>query len=432
FGAIPVLKHAGPRVGTALRSEGRALTHSRERHRARSTLVVVQVALALVLLIGSGLMIRTFQALKQVKPGFDRPDQVQTLRISIPSTLVRDPVAAVRMEQSILDRIAAIAGVRAAGLTTVVPLDNDRWQDPVFAEDHTYTDTQIPRLRTFKFISPGLLATMGNTLVAGRDFTWTDLYDKRPVAMVSENLARELWQEPSAAIGKRIRESLKAPWREVVGVVGDERDDGLDQKAPTIVLWPIMMENFTSEPTFVRRSLAYIVRSSRTGSRELVNEISRAVWSVNPNLPVADVRTLQEVYDKSLARTSFTLVMLAIAGAMALLLGVAGIYGVIAYSVSQRTREIGIRLALGARNEEVTGMFVRHGARLAALGIVCGVAVALALTRLMSSMLFDVSPIDPLTYGGVSLGLAAAAVLAAYVPARRATMVDPVEALRAE
>ena len=432
FGAIPVLKYAGPRVGTALRSEGRALTHSRERHRARSTLVVVQVALALVLLIGSGLMIRTFQALKQVKPGFDRPDQVQTLRISIPSKLVRDPVAAVRMEQSILDRIAAIAGVRAAGLTTVVPLDNDRWQDPVFAEDHTYTDTQIPRLRTFKFISPGLLATMGNTLVAGRDFTWTDLYDKRPVAMVSENLARELWQEPSAAIGKRIRESLKAPWREVVGVVGDERDDGLDQKAPTIVLWPIMMENFTSEPTFVRRSLAYIVRSDRTGSRELVNEISRAVWSVNPNLPVADVRTLQEVYDKSLARTSFTLVMLAIAGGMALLLGVAGIYGVIAYSVSQRTREIGIRLALGARNEEVTGMFVRHGARLAALGIVCGVAVALALTRLMSSMLFDVSPIDPLTYGGVSLGLAAAAVLAAYVPARRATMVDPVEALRAE
>jgi putative ABC transport system permease protein len=432
FGAIPVLKYAGPRVGTALRSEGRALTHSRERHRARSTLVVVQVALALVLLIGSGLMIRTFQALKQVKPGFDRPDQVQTLRISIPSTLVRDPVAAVRMEQSILDRIAAIGGVRAAGLTTVVPLDNDRWQDPVFAEDHTYTDTQIPRLRTFKFISPGLLATMGNTLVAGRDFTWTDLYDKRPVAMVSENLARELWQEPSAAIGKRIRESLKAPWREVVGVVGDERDDGLDQKAPTIVLWPIMMENFTSEPTFVRRSLAYIVRSDRTGSRELVNEISRAVWSVNANLPVADVRTLQEVYDKSLARTSFTLVMLAIAGGMALLLGVAGIYGVIAYSVSQRTREIGIRLALGARNEEVTGMFVRHGARLAALGIVCGVAVALALTRLMSSMLFDVSPIDPLTYGGVSLGLAAAAVLAAYVPARRATMVDPVEALRAE
>jgi predicted permease len=226
FGAIPVLKYAGPRVGTALRSEGRALTQSRERHRARSTLVVVQVALALVLLIGSGLMIRTFQALKQVKPGFDRPDQVQTLRISIPSTLVRDPVAAFRMEQSILDRIAAIAGVRAAGLTTVVPLDNDRWQDPVFAEDHTYTDTQIPRLRTFKFISPGCWRRWG--IRSSRAAT-----SPGPISTTSgrwpwspRTSRASLWQEPSAAIGKRIRESLKAPWREVVGVVGDERDDG--------------------------------------------------------------------------------------------------------------------------------------------------------------------------------------------------------------
>ena len=250
--------------------------------------------------------------------------------------------------------------------------------------------------------------------------------------MVSENLARELWRDPSAAIGKRIRENLKGEWREVIGVISDERDDGLDKKAPTIVAFPILMQKFAGNETSVRRSLAYMVRSSRTGSRELVAEIGRAVWSVNPNLPLADVRTLQEVYDKSLARTSFTLVMLAIAGGMALLLGVAGIYGVIAYSVSQRTREIGIRLALGARNEEVTRMFVRHGARLAAIGIACGIAVALAVTRLMSSMLFDVSPIDPLTYGGVSLGLAAAAMLASYIPALRATSVDPVDALRAE
>jgi len=432
FGAIPVFKYAGPQLGTALRSEGRGLSQSRERHRARSTLVVVQVALALVLLIGSGLMIRTFQALRHVPPGFTQPAEVQTLRISIQSTAVRDPVAVVRMEQAIVDRIAAIPGVRSVGLTTTVPMDGAGWRDAIFAEDHSYAEGQIPPLRHFKFVSPGLLRTTGNTLVAGRDLTWTDLYDKRAVAMVSENLARELWREPSAALGKRIRENLKAPWREVVGVVGDERDDGLDQKAPTIAFWPILMENFTNEPTFVRRTLAYIVRSSRAGSRGLVTEISQAVWSVNPSLPLAQVRTLQEVYDRSLARTSFTLVMLAIAGGMALLLGVAGIFGVIAYSVSQRTREIGIRLALGARNQEVTRMFVRHGARLAALGIACGLAVALAVTRLMSSMLFDVSPIDPLTYGGVSLGLAAAAVLASYIPALRATSVDPVEALRAE
>jgi len=214
--------------------------------------------------------------------------------------------------------------------------------------------------------------------------------------------------------------------------VSDERADGVDQKAPTIALWPILMDSFVNERPFVRRSLAYVIRSRRTGSSGFINEVSRAVWSVNPNLPLANVRTLQEIYDASLARTSFTLVMLAIAGAMALLLGVAGIYGVISYSVSQRTREIGIRIALGARNAEVTRMFVRHGLGLAAIGIACGLAAAFALTRLLSSLLFDVSPIDPLTYGAVALSLVAAAVLASYVPALRATMVDPVEALRAE
>jgi predicted permease len=395
-------------------------------------LVVVQVALALVLLISSGLMIRTFQALKQVDPGFTTPEQLQTLRLFIPSAAVREPEAVVRMEQSIIDKLGAIPGVSSVGATTIVPMTGDGWHDPVFAEDHAYADGQIPALRTYKFISPGLLKTMGNRVIAGRDYTWTDVYDKRLVTMVSENLARELWRDPSAAIGKRIRENLKGQWREVIGVISDERDEGVNQKAPAIVAWPIMMDKFGADETFVRRSLSYIVRSSRAGTHGLLTEIGQAVWSVNPNVPLADVRTMQEVYDKSLARTSFALVMLAIAGGMALLLGVAGIYGVISYSVSQRTREIGIRMALGARNEEVTGMFIRHGARLSAIGIACGIAVALALTRLMSSMLFDVSPIDPLTYGGVSLGLAAAAMLASYVPALRATSVDPVHALRAE
>jgi hypothetical protein len=271
FGAIPVLKYAGPRVGTALRSEGRSLTQSRAASREEHAVVAGRARARPAHRLGvDDPHVPGVEARQVVS---DRPGQADAA-----SRFLRRWCATRRRHSHGTehpDRIAAIAGVRAAGLTTVVPLDNDRWQDPVFAEDHTYTDTQIPRLRTFKFISPGLLATMGNTLVAGRDFTWTDLYDKRPVAMVSENLARELWQEPSAAIGKRIRESLKAPWREVVGVVGDERDDGLDQKAPTIVLWPIMMENFTSEPTRAA-SLAYTC-AAPTGSRELVNEISRAV-----------------------------------------------------------------------------------------------------------------------------------------------------------
>jgi hypothetical protein len=273
---------------------------------------------------------------------------------------------------------------------------------------------------------------MGNALIAGRDFTWEETYDKRPVAMISESLARELWHDPAAALGKRIREAPKSPWREIVGVVGDERTDGVDQRPPATVLFPIQLDQFQGDQVVVRRTLAYIIRSTRAGTQGLLTEVSQAVWSVNPNLPLADVRTLREVYDKSLARTSFTLVMLAIAGGMALLLGIAGLYGVIAYSVSQRTREIGIRLALGAQHAEVTRMFVWHGALLAAIGIAFGLTAALVLTRLMATILYDVSPVDPLTYVAVSCGLAAAAVLASYVPALRATTVDPIKALRAE
>jgi predicted permease len=345
---------------------------------------------------------------------------------------VPDPVEVVRTEQAIMDKIAAIPGVTSVGLTSVVPMDGNGWRDPIFAEDHVYAGSQIPALRSYKIVSPGLLGTMGNTVIAGRDFTWTDVYDKRPVALISENFARELWREPRAAIGKRIRESLKGEWREIVGVVSDERDNGVDQKAPTIAFWPLLMAKFVGDDIFASRSLAYVVRSTRAGSSGLVNEIGQAVWSINPNLPLANVRTQQELFDRSMARTSFTLVMLAIAGAMALLLGIAGVYGVISYAVSQRTREIGIRIALGAQHGEVTRMFVGHGLRLAAIGVACGLAAALALTRLMSSLLFDVRAIDPLTYGAVSLGLVAAAVLASAVPALQAATVDPVDALRAE
>jgi predicted permease len=281
-------------------------------------------------------------------------------------------------------------------------------------------------------ISPGLLKTMGNRLVAGRDFTWTDLYEKRPVAIVTENLAREMWREPAAALGKRIRESHKSEWREVVGVVNDELENGVNEKAPAMVLWPSLMKNFSANETFVHRYVAFVVRSSRTGTRGFVDEVSRAVWAVYPNLPLADVRTMEEIYRRSLARTSFTLVMLAIAGGMALLLGVIGIYGVIAYSVSQRTREIGIRMALGSSKTDVTRLFVGHGLRVAGIGVVCGIAAAAASTRLMKSLLFEVSPLDPATFAGVALVLVLAAAVASYMPALRAAVVDPVEALRAD
>ena len=432
FGLIPVFKYGGPRSAAALRQGGRTLSHSRERHRARAVLVVVQVALALVLLISSGLMIRTFQAMRHVRPGFTNPEQVQALRLSIPSALLKDPEAVVRTEDEAAKKIAAIPGVLSVGLSSSITMDGYRSWDPVIAEDHPVAQGKLPPLRRFKFASPGFLGTVGNPVIAGRDFTWTDIYNKIPVAIVTENVAREMWGTPAAALGKRIRENFNGPWREIVGVTGNERDEGVEQKASTTVYWPLMMKNFWGNNVYVQRDVSYAIRSSRAGTESFRKEVQQAVWSVNASLPLAEVRTLDEIYRKSMARTSFMLAMLAIAGGMALLLGLVGIYGVISYAVSQRTREIGIRMALGARQQELTAMFVRHGLLLAAIGVAGGLGVALGLTRLMKSLLFEVRPVDPLTYLAVSAALFAAAALASFVPSLRASRVDPVEALRAE
>jgi putative ABC transport system permease protein len=430
FGLIAVFKHARPRVSIALGGEGRTLSQSKERHRARSALIVVQVALALVLLVGSGLMIRTFQALRRVDPGFSRAQEVEMFHVSIPATQVNEAERVVGMHEAILRRIESIAGVTSAGMVNVIPLDGGS-NNPVYVEDQPGRDGEIPPIRRFKFMSPGYPAAIGTRLVAGRDMTWTDTYNQAPVALISENMARELWHDPRAALGKRIRSSLNDDWREVIGVLADLHDDGIDQKAPTIVYWPLWQKNFGGNG-YLYRNLAYVVRTPRAGSESLRRELEQAIAGVNADLPLADVKTLQSWYDRSLARSSFALVLLAIAAGMALLLGLVGIYGVIAYSVSQRSREIGIRLALGAPLRDVVAMFVRHALVLAGIGAGCGLATALALTRLMKSLLYAVSPADPLTYAAVSAGLILAAVLASYLPARRATRVDPVEALRAE
>src|SRR6266853_5375074 len=432
FASIPIFKHAGARLSTGIREGGRALSQSREQHRAHSVLVVVQVALALVLLICSGLMIRTFRALTNVNPGFVGPAALQTFRVSIVSAQAKEDEKVVRMEEEISHRLAAIPGVSSVGISSKLPMTGQGWTDPVFLEGRTYTEGQLPPLRRFKFVSPGFLGTLGMPSVAGREITWNDTYKKIPVAMISENVARELWNDPSAALGKRIRVSTKDDWREIIGVVGDVYDDGVAKPATTSVYWPLLMDHFESDDSMAFRDVAFVLRSTRTGSESFLNEVRQAVWSLNPNLPLADVHTLDFFYKRSMARTSFTLIMLGVAGGMALLLGVVGIYGVIAYSVSQRTREIGIRMALGAQQKTLTGMFVRHGLTLTGIGVACGLAVAIVVMRLMASLLFKVSPVDPVAYGAASLGLVATAFLASYLPSRRASSVDPVEALRAE
>jgi predicted permease len=431
FGLAPVLRYAGPHLIASLRGVSRTVSHSRERHRARNTLVVVQIALALVLLISSGLMIRTFLALRQVEPGFTRPEELQTVRLRIPEADVKEPDRVFRMQHEILQKIAAIPGIAAASFGSGVPMDGNQSADPIFAEDRSYREGEVPPIRSFKSVAPGFYRTIGTPLIAGRDIEWDDLYQKRSVVLISENLARELWKEPTAALGKRVRDGSKMPWHEIIGVVGNVYDKGANQKPPETVYWPMITIGFDGMES-VSRGVTYVIRSNRVHTESFVNEIRRAVWAVNPNLPVASVRTLDDIYHASMARTSFTLVMLAIAGAMALLLGVVGIYGVMSYAVSQRTREIGIRIALGAQKRSVHRLFVRHGLMLAALGAGFGVAASAALSRLMTSLLFNVHPMDPLTYAVVTAGLVVAALAASYLPARKATAVDPLESLRAE
>jgi predicted permease len=434
IGLIPVFKYAGGNSASGLREGGRALSQSRERHRARKTLVVVQVALALVLLICSGLMIRTFRAMMQVSPGFTSPNSLQTFRFYIPETQIPDAQAdrVVHMDQEIQDKLAAIPGVSSVSFSTSAPMDGNENNDVLFAQDHVYGEGELPPIRRFKSVSPGSFATLGTPLIAGRDLTWADTYQKLPVVIISENFAKEYWHNAQNAIGKRIRVASTDDWREIVGVVGDVHDDGVSQPAPTTVYWPVILERFEGQKEAVRRSIAYEIRSPRAGSQVFIDEVQRAVWSINPNAPLADVSTLGEYYTKSMARTSFTLVMLSIAGTMALLLGIVGIYGVISYSVSQRTREIGIRMALGAQRPTLTAMFVRQGLWLTGIGVACGLVVAFVSMRLMSSILFNVSPVDPITYVMITAGVVATAYLACYLPSRRAATVDPVHALRAE
>jgi len=421
FGLFPAFKYAGTKISLVLRSAGRTASASRERHGVRNLLVATQVALALILLVSAGLMIRTFQSLRNIAPGFTHAEHLQIMRISIPPALVAQSQQVTRIQNNISDKLAAIPGVTSVGFASEMPMEGlETGWDIIIPEGRPDATEENQPLRMFKYVSPGFIQTDGTKLVAGRDLTWTDVYDRRPSVLVSENLARELWGTPSAALGKRFTEL--GDRREVVGVVEDVRENGVNEKAPSIVFWP----------PITQRSVTYVVRSDRTGTASFLSEIRSAVSAVNSELPLTSLRTLQDLYDHSLARTSFALVMLAIAGSMALAIGIIGIYGVISYTVSQRTREIGIRLALGAQQGTITRMFVQHALLLAGIGAAIGLAGAVELMQLMKSLLFGISPRDPLTYAVVPAVLILVAAFASYFPARRAAAVDPANTLRAD
>jgi predicted permease len=431
FSLAPIFRAARARLSTSLRGS-RGTSVGRAQHRAQNALVVGQVALALVLLVSSGLMIRTFQALRAVEPGFVAPKSLQTFRIDIPERLEPDLRAVWRLQSAIVDAIETIPGVESAAFTNALPMEQvvTNW-DGIEVEGAENSRRQEMALRVFNNVSPGYFRTMGMSLAAGRDFERPEVDRLRPVALVSETLARELWQTPEAALGQRIR--TFGPWREVIGVVADVRMNGLDAASPPTVYWPTLMAEFYPiVPLVVDRGVAFAVRSPLAGSPGLARQIEQAVWSVNANLPIAAVRTMQDIYDRSLGRTSFTLVMLLAAAVAALVLGVVGLYGVLSYAVSTRRREIAIRFALGAQARDVQRRIVGQGVALAGVGVVIGVVAAAGVTRLMASLLYDVQPVDPLTFAAVAAGLIVVAALASYVPARRASCVDPAESLAAE
>jgi predicted permease len=434
FGLFPILRLArrqfGGNIAEFVHGGGRGASAGRKQQRSQNALVVVQVALALVMLVSAGLMIRSFQNLRSVEPGFTDPATVQTMRMTIPSATARDGERVAQLAAQIRERLAAIPGVTSAAYTEVLPMDGGSGV-PVYAEDKTYSADAFPPNRRIKRVSPELLQTLGTPLLAGRDFDWQEILNQRNVAMVSEAFARETWNTVDGVVGKRIRIGTDGPFNEVIGVVANVYDDGAHRPAPASVYWPAR-PHVGSSWGGVSRSVAFALRTDRAGTESLLREIRRAVSEVTPELPLAQVRTLAEVQQASMARTSFSLVLLAIAGAMALLLSIVGVYGVLAYAVMQRQREVGIRMALGAAPRTVRRMFVYRGMILSGVGIVLGAAVAAGVTRLMSSLLFGVTPLDVATFVAAAAFLAVAALFASYIPARRAATIDPMETLRAE
>ncbi|MFN7961445.1 MAG: ABC transporter permease [Thermoanaerobaculia bacterium] len=430
FGSVAVARLGASGLALTLREAGRSGSVSRGRVRARNALAVAQIALALVLLVGSGLLLRTFQALRAVDPGFARPQEVLSFRLEVPEAEVGKPAEVVQLYQAIAERLRAIPGVSSVGLSSGLPMDSLGSFDPVFVEDHPPADGQVPPLHPMRFVGENYLETLKTPLLAGRSLRWADVEQAAPVAVVSETFARAYWPNPQDALGKRIRETPSSVWREIVGVAADLRDVGVDQPTQRVVYWPLKLEKWWDDAVYVERTMNFVVRSSRVGEPGFLDEVQRAVWSVNGNLPLASVRTLGQLLEGSMARTSFTALMLAIAAATALLLGAVGTYGVTSFVAAQRTREIGVRMALGARRQDIARLVLRHGLLLGGLGVALGSVAAASTSRLLTSLLYGVRPLDPGTFLVVALVMAAVALLATYGPARRAASQDPIVGLQ--
>ena len=422
---VPVLRARRIPVAIVLREAGRSGMTGGARQRLRSALVVAQVALALILVAASGLLARSFARLRDVRPGFD-PSGVIMARLVLPVASYKSYASVIQFDNQLLERVRALPGVRDAALSDLAPLTTDANTNVVSVEDHPVPPNAVPRVHTTLSIDGHLFRTMKIPLLAGRTFSAPDAARPSAEAIVSRAFAKRYWPNGSP-LGKRLRPAISGPWLTIVGEVGDVHYDALDKPPSEAVYYPLAMPD--SDINGAPRYVALFVDA--TGHESSVASTIRAlVRSLDKSLPTYDEHPLTEIVAAATARARVTLSLLALASALALLLGALGVYGVMAYTVSLRQREIGVRMALGAAPREVRGMISRQGMRLGLTGIGIGLAGALVTTRLLRGLLYEVSPTDPFALGGTCLVLLAIAALASWIPARRAAAIDPLEALR--
>ncbi len=429
FGLAPALRHDIPRLLAALRYAGRGTTDGRERHHLRNALVVGQTALAMVLLVGSGLLVKSFWEIRRTDPGFDT-DGILTFRLAVPSGQYPGAERPAAFHQELLERLRALPGVEEAGGVSSPPLGQGAQGTAFDVEDKPTPPGELPPMFWYKFATPGYFEAMGISVLAGRSFVPADHEGDRGNIVVSQALADRLWPG-EGALGKRLRfesDTTTEGWQRVVGVVESTRDHGL-QEEPIEVIY-LAMVGPAGEGSWSVPALTYAIRAA--DPLPLVPQVREAVRAMDPDLPLAGIATMKEMVADSIVRLTFTALALAVAAFMALVLGAVGLYGVLSYVVSQRTQEIGVRIALGAGSGQVQGMVVASGAKLAGAGLVVGVAGAAALTRLLQGLLFGTEPLDPATFAGTALLLLGAGLLASWLPARRAASVDPVASMKAQ
>ena len=426
FALVPVWQLRNAETSTALKESGPGRTTDRRAGRARSMLVAAEVAMATILLIGAGLLVRTVVGLLNVPVGFET-ERLMTARLTLPrpndpsQAAYLDPARRVAFYRDAIERVARLPGVEQVAMSTQIPMGG--FNPPLFFEREGDASPAAARPVIHDFrVSPGYFTTLRIAIVRGRAFTDSDRAGTEPVAIVSEAAARAFWKDRDP-LGQRLRLSPDSPWLTIVGIASDVRSRRLTEPPP-----PILYRSLDQSSDL---TLALLIRTSGA-TPDLFDGVAREVRAVDAGVPLYAVRPMTGLLEGAVAQRQFLMRLLVLFGSVATALALLGIYGVMAYSVSQRTREIGIRMAIGARHADVARMVMRSGLTMTAVGLVLGIAVSLALSRLIASQLFGVRASDPVTIGAVLLVMGIVSAAAAYLPARRAAQVDPVIALRAQ